>query len=115
MTIIGFEKRKDGGRNILVFDPMFYDSNDVIRLIGQEDVSPKKPGELLRFYRRDLRYLQKYNEFEVLRQVYECLIPALPIKINSIQVDSAKGDHDFGVASHPVSQSKRDTKHSLAL
>jgi zinc finger-containing ubiquitin peptidase 1 len=66
MTIIGFEKKKDGTANILVFDPMFHDSSDVVQLIG-ENFSHKSPAVLLKAYQRPMRYLRKYNEFEVLK------------------------------------------------
>lgn len=66
MTIIGFEKKKDGTANMLVFDPMFRDSNEVVKLIGR-NFSLKYPALLLKAYRRSPKYLQKYNEFEILR------------------------------------------------
>jgi len=66
MTIIGFEKKKDGTTNILVFDPMFHDSSDVVRLIGQ-NFSHKSPTVLLKAYQRPVRYLRRYSEFEVLK------------------------------------------------
>ncbi len=66
MTIIGFEKKKDGTTNILVFDPMFHDSSDVVQLIGQ-NFSHKYPAALLKAYQRPVRYLRKHTEFEVLR------------------------------------------------
>jgi hypothetical protein len=66
MTIIGFERKKDGSANILVFDPMFHDSSEIIRLIGR-NFSHKSPAVLLKAYQRTTRYLRKYNEFEILR------------------------------------------------
>jgi hypothetical protein len=66
MTIIGIEKKRDGAVNLLVFDPMFRDSNDVIKLIGQ-DFTHKNPSGLLRAYRRPTKYLRRYNEFELLK------------------------------------------------
>jgi zinc finger-containing ubiquitin peptidase 1 len=66
MTIIGFEKKKDGTANILVFDPNFHDSSDVVQLIGR-NFSHKNPAILLKAYQRSVRYLRRYNEFEVLR------------------------------------------------
>lgn len=66
MTIIGFEKKKDGTANILVFDPMFHDSSDVVQLIGR-NFSPRSPAALLKAYQRSVTYLRKYSEFEVLR------------------------------------------------
>jgi zinc finger-containing ubiquitin peptidase 1 len=66
MTIIGFEKKKDGTANILVFDPMFHDSSDVVQLIG-ENFPLKSPAVLLKAYQRPMRHLRKYSEFEVLK------------------------------------------------
>ncbi len=66
MTIIGFEKRKDGSRNLIVFDPMFHDASNVTKLIGHK-FKTKSPDDLLKAYRRGLKYLKKYNEFELLR------------------------------------------------
>jgi hypothetical protein len=66
MTIIGFEKKKDGTANILVFDPKSHDSSDVVKLIGQ-NVSHKSPAVLLKAYQRSVTHLRQYSEFEVLR------------------------------------------------
>jgi hypothetical protein len=66
MTIIGFEKKKDGTANILVFDPMFRGSSDVVQLFGRNS-SHKNPAMLLKAYQKSMRYLRRYNEFEVLR------------------------------------------------
>lgn len=68
MTIIGFEKKKDGTKNLLVFDPMFRDASNVTKYVGRDrPFSHKSAGDLLRAYRRDLTYLRKYNEFETLK------------------------------------------------
>jgi zinc finger-containing ubiquitin peptidase 1 len=66
MTIIGFEKKKDGTANILVFDPTFHDSSDVVKLIGK-NFSHKSPAALLKAYQRPVRHLRRYSEFEVLK------------------------------------------------
>jgi zinc finger-containing ubiquitin peptidase 1 len=66
MTIIGFEKKKDGTAYILVFDPLFHDSSDVVQLIGK-NFSHKRPAVLLKAYQQPIRYLRKYSEFEVLK------------------------------------------------
>ena len=66
MTIIGFEKKRDGTANILVFDPMFHDSSEIVQLIGN-DFSHESPAVFLKAYQRSVRYLRKYNEFEILR------------------------------------------------
>ncbi|KAE8444400.1 hypothetical protein EG329_000600 [Mollisiaceae sp. DMI_Dod_QoI] len=43
MTIIGFEKQKDGSRNLIVFDPMFHDAENVVKLVGTS-FTHKYPG-----------------------------------------------------------------------
>jgi hypothetical protein len=63
MTIVGFEKKTDGTVNLLVFDPMFRESCDVIK----QSFKHENPWKLLRAYRRTVKYLRKHNEFEVLR------------------------------------------------
>jgi len=66
MTIIGLEKKKDGSKNLLVFDPMFHDAPNVLKVVG-ETFRAKIPEDLLRAYRRGVKYLKKYSEFETLR------------------------------------------------
>jgi hypothetical protein len=66
MTIVGFEKKTDGTRNLIVFDPRFHDASNIIKLIGRTFVH-KDPEDLLKAYRRGNRYLKKYNEFELLK------------------------------------------------
>jgi hypothetical protein len=66
MTIVGFEKQTDGTRNLIVFDPMFHDASNIIKLIGRTFVH-KDPEDLLRAYRRGNKYLKRYNEFELLK------------------------------------------------
>lgn len=68
MTIVGFERKVDGSKNILVFDPMFHDSSHVTQLIGLRSFILKQPAEdVLRAYRRGAKYLKKYSEFELLK------------------------------------------------
>lgn len=69
MTIVGFEKLKQGGYNLLVFDPMFHDAKSVTKLVGQT-FDHKSPDELLKSYRRGAKYLRKHSQFEVLRYVH---------------------------------------------
>lgn len=66
MTIVGFEKRSDGSKNLIVFDPMFHDAPQITKLIGQKFVH-KSPADILRAYRRATHYLKRYNEFETLK------------------------------------------------
>ncbi|PBP20510.1 hypothetical protein BUE80_DR008631 [Diplocarpon rosae] len=66
MTIIGFEKMKDGTKNIIVFDPMFHDATNVTKFINQH-FKYKNPKDLLKAYRREVKYLKRYTEFELLK------------------------------------------------
>jgi len=66
LTIVGIEGKNDGSKNLLVFDPMFHDNTSITRHIGQV-FTYKSPGDLLRAYRRGVKYLRRYNEFEILR------------------------------------------------
>lgn len=68
LTIIGFEKLKSGGKNLIVFDPSFHDASAIVRLVGQTFVHPM-PDLALKMYRRGSKYLKMYREFEVLRLV----------------------------------------------
>ncbi|KAK2069602.1 hypothetical protein P8C59_004164 [Phyllachora maydis] len=65
MTIIGFEKQRNGARNLLVFDPMFRDSTHITKLTNRR-FKCKYPDTALKAYRRGNKYLQKYREFETL-------------------------------------------------
>lgn len=69
MTIVGFEQKKDGSKNLIVFDPMFHDNANVLRLVGNDNFRQKYPEDMLRAYRRGVKYLKKYNGFEILRYV----------------------------------------------
>ncbi|KAI1633659.1 peptidase family C78-domain-containing protein [Biscogniauxia mediterranea] len=66
LTIIGFEKHDDGAADLLVFDPMFHDSESVTDHAGRR-FRHKAPDGALKPYRRGRKYLKKYNEFEILR------------------------------------------------
>ncbi|KXX81765.1 Zinc finger with UFM1-specific peptidase domain protein [Madurella mycetomatis] len=68
LTIIGFEKLKNGAKNLLVFDPSFHDASSIVRLVGQTFVHPM-PDLALKPYRRGGKYLGNYREFELLRLV----------------------------------------------
>ena len=65
LTIIGLEVRRNGTRNLLVFDPMFKTSPGIHRLIGTR-FRAGNPGKLLKAYRRGEGYL-KYSSYEVLQ------------------------------------------------
>jgi zinc finger-containing ubiquitin peptidase 1 len=65
MTIIGFEKLRSGAKTLLVFDPMFHDATNIIKLIGRK-FEYTFPDMALKSYRRGSKYLRRYREFEVL-------------------------------------------------
>ncbi|TVY49498.1 Zinc finger with UFM1-specific peptidase domain protein [Lachnellula occidentalis] len=73
MTIVGFEKRSDGSKDVIVFDPMFHDAPNVTKFIGQK-VTHKSPADLLKAYRRATHYLKRFNEFEILKYVENTLL-----------------------------------------
>lgn len=70
LTIVGFEIRTDGSRNLLVFDPAFRPSNtmnDAVKRDGRGTVSDDKSlGRLLRPYRHGQQQLQSHSGFETL-------------------------------------------------
>ena len=49
---------------------MFHDNANVLRLVGNDNFKTKSPADMLKAYRRGVRYLRKYNEFEILKCVY---------------------------------------------
>ncbi|KAI9887770.1 MAG: hypothetical protein M1823_000411 [Watsoniomyces obsoletus] len=74
MTIVGFERRTDGSRNLLVFDPMFKPSPGMARLVmtqaGRENNSRPRSGsirDLLKAYRKGEGYLKKFHAFETMQ------------------------------------------------
>lgn len=71
MTIVGFERKRDGSKNLIVFDPMFHDASNIMRLVDAPPLVHKAPADLLKAYRRGVKYLKKYNEFEILRLVLQ--------------------------------------------
>ncbi len=66
MTIIGLEKLRTGGKKLLVFDPMFHDASNIVKLVGRK-FEYTFPDMGLKPYRRGNKYLKRYREFEVLR------------------------------------------------
>lgn len=67
MTIVGFERSREGQANLLVFDPSVRDSSVVRGFVGKKIRHPEsKAHSVLEPYRRGSRYLRRYNEFEVL-------------------------------------------------
>lgn len=67
LTIVGLEKHKGGGVQLLVFDPEFQSSSTVVRLAGKATLRRQsKVTKLLEPYRRSATHLERFNEFEVL-------------------------------------------------
>jgi hypothetical protein len=66
MTIVGFERKVDGSKNLIVFDPNSHDATNVTKLIDIKFMH-KQPKDVLGAYRRGVKYLKKYNEFELLK------------------------------------------------
>lgn len=67
LTIVGIEKQRDKGVNLLVFDPSFRDPSSVKDLVDETvKISKHKIGGLLDAYRRGTRYFRRYGEFEIL-------------------------------------------------
>jgi hypothetical protein len=65
ITIIGFERRKDGSCNLLTFDPMYHTSPAMLALLGRRHIKTPRP-EVLHAYRRSGRALRKHAAFEIL-------------------------------------------------
>lgn len=71
MTIVGIEKREDGSRNLLVFDPAYQPSK---QFLNMSSVASATNGidlsvSLIQPYRRGKKYLRRYHAFETLRLV----------------------------------------------
>jgi hypothetical protein len=65
ITIIGFERRRDGACNLVVFDPMYSTSPAMHKLLGRKNIQTARP-EVLHAYRRGSRQLRKHAAFEIL-------------------------------------------------
>ncbi|KAF2680168.1 DUF1671-domain-containing protein [Lentithecium fluviatile CBS 122367] len=65
LTIIGFERRRDGACNLLVFDPMYNTCPAMYKLIGRKNIRTARP-EVLYSYRRVAKQLKRHAAFEVL-------------------------------------------------
>jgi len=65
MTIVGLERREDGHRNLLVFDPSFGTSDSMNRMLDRRG-QRALPQTLLRPYRRSDESLSRWDEFEVM-------------------------------------------------
>ncbi|KAF1998858.1 DUF1671-domain-containing protein [Amniculicola lignicola CBS 123094] len=65
LTIVGFERRRDGACNLMIFDPMYSTSPAMHRLIGRKNIKTSRP-EVSYAYRRVARQMRKHAAFEVL-------------------------------------------------
>ncbi|KAL1842500.1 hypothetical protein VTJ49DRAFT_5106 [Mycothermus thermophilus] len=66
LTIVGFERLKNGSKQLLVFDPSYHVSSNLVALSGKTFTHPH-PDFALRSFRRGSRYLRRFKEFEILR------------------------------------------------
>ncbi|KAF2841567.1 DUF1671-domain-containing protein [Patellaria atrata CBS 101060] len=71
LTIIGFEKRRDGSCNLLVFDPMFKTTDHTRHLVGRDNLRTARP-QVIHVYRRGAKRLRRHRDFELL-----CLRPSV--------------------------------------
>ena len=65
MTIIGLERKKDGSRNLLLYDPSFGTSDGMNRLLAARRMTAA-PEALLKAYRKSDHTLARWNEFELI-------------------------------------------------
>jgi hypothetical protein len=68
ITIIGFERRRDGACNLVVFDPMYSTSPAMHKLLGRKNIQTARP-EVFHAYRRGTVQLKKHAAFEILMSV----------------------------------------------
>ena len=69
MTIVGIEKRGGDSRSLLVFDPAYSPSNGMLKTLdlGSTTGAVKPSVSLINPYRRDKKYLKRFQAFETLR------------------------------------------------
>jgi hypothetical protein len=67
LTIVGFERRIDGSRNVVVLDPLYTTNRAMLRLIevGPRNVKRGKM-EFMEIYRRGSRVLRRHSDYEIL-------------------------------------------------
>lgn len=63
ITVVGFEHRAGGARNLLVFDPMFKPSKGICELLDRTNIRTPRP-RILHAHRRGIDKLQKFDGFE---------------------------------------------------
>lgn len=66
MTVVGMEKHKNGSRNLLVFDPAYCPSKEMLRIVS-ENRDLEYSDALVKPYRRGKKYFGSFNAFETLR------------------------------------------------
>ena len=65
MTIVGLERKRDGSRNLIMFDPSFATSAPMGRLLAGRQAHAL-PETLLKPYRRSDHGLSRWEEFEII-------------------------------------------------
>jgi hypothetical protein len=68
ISVIGFERHFDSSCNLVVFDPMYYTSPVMHKLLGRKNIRTARP-EVLYAYRRGAGKLKKHAAFEILMYV----------------------------------------------
>lgn len=66
MTIVGLERRRDGSRNLVVFDPMYKPSPALVKLLGQKKLTNSHPIAM-NGCRRGKDQLKRHDCFELFR------------------------------------------------
>ncbi|KAK5154649.1 hypothetical protein LTR04_005963 [Oleoguttula sp. CCFEE 6159] len=71
LTIVGFERHRDGSSNLVVLDPSYETSSAMSALLAGKKSSRSlgsgRRNEVMRAYRRGERHLDRHREFEILR------------------------------------------------
>ena len=65
LTVVGLEKRHDGSRALLVFDPGYRPPKGLKRIIA-ENTTLEHSKTILKAYRKEEKYLRRYRAFETL-------------------------------------------------
>ncbi|OAG05697.1 DUF1671-domain-containing protein [Paraphaeosphaeria sporulosa] len=93
ITIVGFERRRDGTGNLMVFDPMYSTSPAMHKLIGRKDIKAPRP-EVLYAYRRVAKQLRKHAAFEILMlTAHPPLFPVWDVGSNPAPSDHNSTQH----------------------
>ena len=66
LTIVGIERRKDGSRRLLCFDPAWQPPSMMQQLRLPTTLSSLSRRCILQMYRKKERYLKRYHAFETL-------------------------------------------------